>query len=206
MLEFTGNMTRAEEIVAYVASRWEDKPVETWVINYPGYGRSTGRATLRNIPPAALAAYDELARVAGDRPVFVAGQSLGSVAALHVAANRPVAGVIIQNPPAIRDQIWQQHGWWNLWLVPVTVGWQVPRELDSVANARRAAAPAVILIADADRVVPARFQHRVARAYGGEKRVIVQAGATHVTPLTDADAARLRDGMAWLFDRATVGE
>ena len=206
MLEFTGNMTRAEHIVAYVASRWEQKPVETWVINYPGYGKSTGGAKLRNIAPAALAAYDEMRRVAGDRPIFVAGQSLGSVAALHVVANRPVAGVIIQNPPAIRDQVWQQHGWWNLWLLAAPVAWQVPRDLDSVANARRATAPAVVLLADSDAVVPPRFQRRVADAYAGEKRIIVQRGGTHETPLSESDAARLREGMTWLFDRAVPAE
>jgi len=205
MLEFTGNMTRAEHIIAYVASRWEEHPVETWVINYPGYGGSSGGATLRNIPPAALATYDELRRLAGERPIFVAGQSLGSVPALYVAANRPVAGVIIQNPPAIRDQVWHQHGWWNLWLLAAPVAWQVPRELDSVANAKRAAAPAVILIADRDRVVPPRFQRKVADAYAGEKRVIVQEGAGHESHLDDAGHAKLRDAMDWLFDRATAG-
>lgn len=206
MLEFTGNMTRAEHIVAYVASRWEDKPVETWVINYPGYGKSTGGAKLRNIPPAALAAYDALARVAGDRPVFVAGQSLGSVPALYVASMRPVAGVIVQNPPAIPDQLWRQHGWWNLWLLAAPLAWQVPREMNSIVNAKRITAPAVILIAGRDRVIPPRFQWEVARAYAGEKRVIVQKNAGHDTHLTDADHARLRDAMTWLFDRATAGE
>ena len=206
MLEFTGNMTRAEHIVAYVASRWETQPVETWVINYPGYGRSTGGAKLRNIPPAALTAYDELKRVAGDRPIFVAGQSLGSIPALYVASKRDVAGVIIQNPPALPDQLWKQHGWWNLWLLAAPVAWQIPREMNSVVNARRVTAPAVILLADSDRVAPPRFQRKIADAYAGEKRLIVQKNAGHDTPLHNADQARLREGMNWLFDRATTSE
>ncbi len=206
MLEFTGNMTRAEHIVAYVASRWEERPVETWVINYPGYGKSTGGAKLRNIPPAALAAYDELKCVADDRPIFVAGQSLGSIPALYVASKRDVAGVIIQNPPAIPDQIWKQHGWWNLWLLAAPVAWQVPREMNSFINAKRVTAPAVILIADSDRVAPPRFQWKVANAYRGEKRLIVQKDAGHDTHLNDADRARLREGINWLFARATATE
>ena len=206
MLEFTGNMTRAEDIVAYVASRWEGHPVETWVINYPGYGKSSGGAKLRNIPPAALAAYDELKRVAGDRPIFVAGQSLGSMPALYVASKRDVAGVIIQNPPAIPDQIWRQHGWWNIWLLAAPVAWQIPREMNSVVNAKRITAPAVILLADSDRVAPPRFQRKIADAYAGEKRLIVQKNAGHDTHLNDADLTRLREGMNWLFDRATTSE
>ncbi|HEV2294677.1 MAG TPA: alpha/beta fold hydrolase [Tepidisphaeraceae bacterium] len=206
MLEFTGNMTRAEHIVAYVASRWGNRPVETWVINYPGYGKSTGGARLRNIPPAALAAYDELRRIAGDRPIFVAGQSLGSIAALYVASKRDVAGVIIQNPPLIPEQIWRQHGWWNLWLLAAPVAWQIPREMNSIISATQATARAVILIADSDRVAPPRFQWKIASAYAGEKRVIVQRNAGHQTHLDDADHARLREAMGWLFDRATAAE
>lgn len=206
MLEFTGNMTRAEHIVAYVASRWGDHPVETWVINYPGYGKSTGVARLRNIPPAALAAYDEVARVAAGRPILVAGQSLGSISALYVASKRPVAGVIIQNPPSLPAQIWRQHGWWNLWLLAAPVAWQVPREMDSLINAKRVTAPGVILIADRDGVVPPRFQCDVAKAYAGERELIVQKNAGHDTHLNDADLARLAAAMDRLFDRATASE
>jgi pimeloyl-ACP methyl ester carboxylesterase len=206
MLEFTGNATRAEFIVAYVASRWQQRPVETWVVNYPGYGGSTGPARLRDIPPTALAAYDELRAVAGDRPIIVAGQSLGSVAALYVAAHRPVAGTIIQNAPPLPDVIWGHYGWWNLWLLATPVALQIPRDMNSLINAKHAITPALIVISGADRTVPARFQRKVADAYAGEKRLMVRADADHNTPLSDADEVRFREGLYWLFDRVTTRE
>src|SRR5687767_10837415 len=46
LLEFTGNGTRAESVAAWIASRWGDRAVEVWVMNYPGYGGSTGPARL----------------------------------------------------------------------------------------------------------------------------------------------------------------
>src|SRR6185369_11945164 len=75
VLEFTGNATRAEYITRYVANRWNERPVEVWVMNYPGFGQSTGPATLNAIAPASLAVYDELAKVAGARPIIIEASS-----------------------------------------------------------------------------------------------------------------------------------
>ena len=110
--------------------------------------------------------------------------------------------MIIQNPPAIPDQIWKLHGWWNLWLLAAPVAWQIPREMNSLVNAKRATAPVVILIAGSDRVISPRFQWKVANAYAGEKRLIVQANAGHDTHLNKSDDSKLQAGMSWPFDRA----
>ena len=116
VLEFIGNASRGEYMAAAAAEEWGVAPVEVWAVNYPGYGGSPGPARLASIPPAALAAYDALRHRAGDRPIFVSGQSLGTAAALHVAANRPVAGAVLWSPPPLRNMILTRFGWWNLWL------------------------------------------------------------------------------------------
>ena len=204
MLEFTGNATRAEYIVEYVASRWRHRPVETWVMNYPGYGGSTGPPKLRSVAPAAVATFDALKAVAGDRPIFVAGQSLGSVPALHLAAHRDVAGVIVQNPPPLRQVILGHNGWWNLWLFAGPVAVQVPRDLDSIANAKHASAPALFILAEDDQTVPLKYQRRIYDAYAAEKRQILQRGASHFAPLSPDDEARLQEAMDWLLAGAGV--
>src|SRR5688572_11082200 len=73
VLEFCGNATRAEHITQFVADRWKDHPVEVWVMNYPGFGKSEGAAKLAAIPRAAMATYDALKLRAGERPIFLAG-------------------------------------------------------------------------------------------------------------------------------------
>src|SRR2546421_172087 len=70
-LEFSGNGSRAEHTAAPVAAQWGDRAVEVWGVNYPGYGRSTGPARLRDFPRAGLAVYDELAKVANGRPIIL---------------------------------------------------------------------------------------------------------------------------------------
>src|SRR5437763_1876137 len=69
VLRFTGG--DAAGAAAYTASRWKQRPVEVWVVNYPGYGGSDRPRTLRALAHVALASFDELKRVAGDRPIFV---------------------------------------------------------------------------------------------------------------------------------------
>ena len=201
VLRFSGDAAGAAK---FTASRWGERPVEVWVVNYPGYGGSTGSRTLRNLAGASLAAYDQLRAVAGERPIFVEGFSLGTTPALHVAAERPVAGVILQNPPPLRELILGSHGWWNLWLLAGPVASQVPRELDSLANARACKSRAVFLVADSDRTIPPKYQQRIVDAWAGQKRLIVQKGADHVAPLDAEAETRLHAGMDWLLAGAVT--
>ena len=117
---------------------WNDRAVEIWGMNYPGFGGSTGPPRLARIGPAAVAAFDALRREAADAPIVAYGASIGATAALHVAASRPaeIAGLILHNPPPLREMILRQFGWWNLWLLAGPVALQIPRDLDSIANAR----------------------------------------------------------------------
>lgn len=202
VLAFIGNAARAELTAAFHARDWGGRPVEVWAVNYPGYGGSPGPARLKSIGPAALAAYDALRRHAGDKPIIVEGRSLGTTAALHVAAHRPVAGCVLHNPPPLRQLIWGRHGWWNLWLVAGPVGLSVPADLDSLANARRATAPAVFLLAGADEVVPPAYQAMVAGAYAGEKRVVRDPRATHNDRVGGPAAAEAEAALDWLWERA----
>ena len=138
ILRFYGNADRAERWPIEEAKMWDDRAVEIWGVNYPGFGGSTGPARLSKIGPAALAAFDELRRHATDRPIVPFGTSIGATAALHVAAHRPVAGLILQNPPPLREMILRRFGWWNLWLLAGPIALQIPKDLDSIANAKAA--------------------------------------------------------------------
>jgi len=201
VLEFCGNATRAEHIVKFVADQWgKVKPIEAWVVNYAGYGSSEGPASLRSIAPAALAAYDALVAEAKGRPIFVAGNSLGTAAALFVAARRPVAGMVLQNPPPLRQLILGKFGWWNLWLLAGPVALQIPADLSSVANAPRVNAPAVFLSSMADEIIPPSYHRKVIDAYAGEKRIIEMPDADHNWSLRPSEEARLQDGIRWLWD------
>jgi pimeloyl-ACP methyl ester carboxylesterase len=198
VLRFYGNADRAEHWPAAEAEMWNDRAVEIWGMNYPGFGGSTGPAWLSKIGPAALTVFDELKRHAADRPVVPFGTSIGATAALHVAAYRPVAGLILQNPPPLREMILRRFGWWNLWLLAGPVALQIPKDLDSIANAKAIHAPAIFLLAEKDEVVPSRYHRLVVDAYAGEKRVISLHGAYHNDPIQGTALADLNDALGWL--------
>lgn len=205
MIEFCGNATQAEDIVDLVAERWNDRPVETWVLNYPGYGKSPGPAKLRHLGPSALAAFDELKKVAGDRPIFVAGNSIGTAAALHVAARRPVAGTILQNPPALRSLILRYYGWWNLWTAALPIAMQIPGDIGAPPNAKKVTAPGVFIISDADELVRPANSRLVTDAYAGPKRTIILRGKGHNDYIATTDEIReLHDAMDWLLNSSVA--
>ncbi len=204
VLRFYGNADRADRWAAAEAEMWNDRAVEIWGVNYPGFGGSTGPARLAQIGPTALAAFDELKNYAGDRPIVPFGASIGATAALHVAASRPagIAGLILHNPPPLREMILRQFGWWNLWLLAGPVALQIPRDLDSIENARAIHAPAIFLLAERDEVVAPRFHRLVVNAYAGEKRVIALHGAYHNDPIEGTALADLNDGLGWLLAKS----
>jgi hypothetical protein len=203
ILRFYGNADRADRWPAMEAEMWNDRAVEIWGMNYPGFGGSTGPARLAQIGPAALAAFDALRRDIADRPIIAYGASIGATAALHVAAQRPIAGLILHNPVPLREIILRQFGWWNLWLLAGPVASQIPRDLDSIANARASHAPAIFLLAERDEIVAPRFHRLVVEAYAGEKRLIELRGAHHNDPIEGIALADLNDGLGWVLTKAS---
>jgi pimeloyl-ACP methyl ester carboxylesterase len=225
ILRFYGNADRADRWAAMEAEMWNDRAVEIWGMNYPGFGGSTGPARLARIGPAAVAAFDVLKRDAANKggiesavssgptpnpalrtahttaPIVLFGTSIGVTAALHVAASRPtdIAGLILHNPVPLREVILRQFGWWNLWLLAGPVALQIPPDLDSITNARASRAPAIFLLAEKDEIVAPRFHRLVVDAYSGEKRVIALRGAYHNDPIEGAALADLNDALSWLL-------
>ena len=230
ILRFYGNADRADRWAAAEAAMWNDRAVEIWGMNYPGFGGSTGPARLSRIGPAAVAAFDELqhqamsndvvesAVLSGSslnpalrtahstaRPIVVFGTSIGTAAALQIGASRPrgIAGLILQNPPPIREMVLRQFGWWNLWLLAGPVALQIPRDLDSIANAKATYAPAIFLLAEKDEIVAPRFHRLVVDAYAGEKRVIAVRNAHHNDPIEGIALADLNEALGWLLAKAS---
>ena len=206
LLEFPGTASRAEDSTDFVEACWSQRCVEIWAVNPPGYGNSSGTASLMKLPAMAEQALKEIRLVAGDTPVVAAGGSLGSVSALYLAAHFKVEGVIVQNPPALREVILAQSGWWHFKWLTRRIAAQVPRELDSLSNARGTTVPAVFVTAQQDRIVPTRIQRQIIAAYNGPLKVLAMPGADHDTPLTTSDIEQLRPMANWLYEMAATGE
>jgi len=199
ILRFYGNADRAERWVALEAEAFGERAIDIWGVNYPGFGGSTGPARLKRMGESGVAAFDALKAKANDRPIYVFGASIGSTVALHIAANRAVRGLVLHNPPPLRQIILRKYGWWNLWLLAGPVALQIPSDLDSVANAKRIHAPAIFLLAENDEIVPPKFQRLVVDSFAGEKKVIPLPGAFHNSPIEGRVVAEIHRAYDWLL-------
>lgn len=204
VLGFVGNESRAETDVKALAAQWSQRIVEIWVVNYPGYGGSSGAARIRSLAPAALAVYDSLKERAGGRPIFISAHSLGTIVALCVAARRPVNGLVLSNAPPLRNLILGRYGWWNLWLGAGPIALQVPDELDSIANGRRIKVPAVFILGDADHFVAPKYQQMVVEAFAGPKRLLHVSNGGHNDPIEGDTLARVKVMLDWLWSQVST--
>jgi pimeloyl-ACP methyl ester carboxylesterase len=201
VLHLGGNASRAEWCAAPVALDYGQHPVEVWALNYPGYGASEGQARLAQLGPAALAAFDAMAAEAQGRPILLHAESLGTAVALHLATQRPVAGLVLVNPPPLQNMIMERFGWWNAWLLAGPIAWNVPSELNSLLSAPTVKRPAVFVLAQHDEVVPPKYQQRVVDAYGGPRQTVQTSGG-HNDGVDGAATANLRRAIDWLWQQS----
>lgn len=180
VLKLPGAGGRAERGTDHPVEYWPDAMAEIWTINPPGYGLSSGQASMNYLPATADLAWDAIHTVADGRPILVVGTSLGGAIALYVASRHPSAGLLLRNPPPLRELIVGRFAYKTLWLGARFVAKQVPEDLDAIANAAKCECPAVFVMSGRDRVVPPTYQQRIHEAY---------AGPTRITNLPDADHA-----------------
>lgn len=143
-----------------------------YLVNYRGYGGSTGAPTEAALLADALAVYDHVRGRHAN--VAVVGRSLGSGVAVHVAAERAAAHLVLVTP---FDSIENVAGGFYPFL-PVRL--LLLDKYDSAARVARIRAPTLVVVAGRDEVIPrARTDALIARFPPAQVRVEVVAGATH---------------------------
>jgi uncharacterized protein len=199
VLKFVGTGGRAERSSDQPACYWPTLRTRLWTVNPPGYGGSSGRASIRKLAPTARAVLEELMGLADGLPVVLFGNSLGGTCALHLAARYEVDGLIVRNPPPLREMILGRFGWRSCYLGAWLITRQVPEDLDCRANAGRATAPAVFVISAQDTTVPPIYQRLIHEVYRGEKEIVVLENAGHAGPFSPEAAVAYQQALDWLW-------
>ena len=161
-----------------------------------GYGESEGKPHEAGFYLDAEAAWDFLV----DRPeidstkIAVYGRSLGSALALHLAATKPVAGVILEAPFTSGPELGNQFYWW----VP---SFLIRIKMDNISKARKMDAPLLVLHGAEDDIVPLEMGRRIAEA-GRADAFMVFEDAGHNDMLM-GDPGRYRD--EWMAFLSALG-
>jgi fermentation-respiration switch protein FrsA (DUF1100 family) len=142
-------------------------------LNYRGYGGSEGRPTEAGIILDAKAAYDFAAERYGANRIVLWGESLGTGVAVALAAEKPVARVILESPyTSIAD-------------VAASIYWFVPVRLllsDSFRSDQRIAkvtVPVLVVHGERDTIVRIAFGERLYQRIPGPKQFIRLPNAGH---------------------------
>jgi fermentation-respiration switch protein FrsA (DUF1100 family) len=188
LLYFHGNAgglaMRAERISDYMAEGWG-----VYMLAWRGYSGSTGSATEADNVADARRAYDALLRE-GVAPgsIIVFGESLGSGVAVRLAAERKVAGVVLDAPYTS-----------VLELAAATYPFLPVRALlidryETTKYIARVKVPLLILHGEQDRVVPVAMGRELARLANEPKRLVTFPDGGHTVDGEEAiDAIR-----AWI--------
>ncbi|MGH8236072.1 MAG: alpha/beta hydrolase [Steroidobacteraceae bacterium] len=183
ILYFGGN---AEDVL-YTASTASDIDARAVVVvNYRGYGGSTGEPGQKALYDDGLAIYDyAIERGVPAEHIVVMGRSLGSGVASMLAGARPVRAAILITP---FDSLAAVAAG-NYPFLPVRLLLRHP--FPSSDWAKRTRASALFLAADSDNVLPAPHAQKLFQAWTGPKQIHVLARTGHNDIETHADYYRL---------------
>ena len=170
-----------------VGSHFARLGVDTLMVDYRGYGKSTGERTEVALQQDADAVYRWLrARLGGEDNIIVYGRSLGSSMASYLGGRNHPRRVILETPFVDLADVAQKH----FPILPVR--WLLPYAFDNAAHLTRTPAPVTIFHGTADTVVPyASGRALYERLKAADKRVefITIEGGEHNTLSAHKDFA-----------------
>jgi pimeloyl-ACP methyl ester carboxylesterase len=169
VIYFGGN---AEDVYANAGDFRDTLPQWTvYLVNYRGYGGSSGSPTEAGLFADALSIFDALCE--RHTKIAVIGRSLGSGVATYLASRREVDRLVLATPHDSALAVAQA-------MYPVyPVSLLLKDRYDSVAYAPGVKAPTMLVIAEHDRIIPRRHSARLAEAFApgvAEQVVIREAG------------------------------
>src|SRR5262245_50045442 len=140
---------------------------------YRGYGGSTGSPSETGLLQDAAAAYMFAARLYPVDRIVLWGESLGTGVAVALAAEKPVARVLLESPFTSTVDIAAAA----YPIVPVR--WLMKDQFRSDQRIGRVLAPVLILHGVSDNVVPIRYGERLFDLVRAPKRFVRLANANH---------------------------
>lgn len=151
-----------------------DQGLGVFMMSYRGYSGSTGEPSeAANVADAKLA-YEALLKE-GVRPqdIILYGESLGSGVAIQVAAEKQVAGMILDSPyTSVAELAARLYPW-----LPVNL--LLKDRYDSILHIRNVHTPLLVVHGEADDVIPVEMGRRLFAAANEPKEIVTIPGGGH---------------------------
>jgi uncharacterized protein len=145
------------------------------LINYRSYGLSKGKPSEKNLKNDAIAIYDAIIQRSDiDSHCIVAmGRSLGTGIAIHLAAHRPLNGLILVTPYDSITRVIQR-------IMPYIPVYQLLKHpFNSLALAPEITTPTLALVGQQDTLIPPDHAYCLEAEWGGEIEIELIKHANH---------------------------
>jgi pimeloyl-ACP methyl ester carboxylesterase len=178
ILYFGGNGESMAQSAPYIARQFPD--FTCYLMDYRGFGASTGEPREKAIYGDALALYDTV--MPKHRYINVGGRSLGTGVATYVAAHRFVKRLALITPYESIQAVAQER----FPLFPVT--FLLKDTYDSLSRVPRINAQTMIVMAEKDRVIPQVHTQKLIEAFNpSQLKVVVIKNRGHQDISDDPD-------------------
>jgi fermentation-respiration switch protein FrsA (DUF1100 family) len=142
-------------------------------VSYRGYGGSSGRPSEDGLIADGIAAYEFASKLYSPARVAFWGESLGTGVAVAVAAEAPVAKLVLETPFTSAADVGAS-------VYPfLPVRWLMKDQFRSDLRIKNVKAPILVLHGENDSVVPIAFGERLFAMISGEKKFLRFKGAEH---------------------------
>lgn len=161
IIYFGGNSQEVSNMLETASSfdEWE------WLlVNYRGYGQSTGTPSEKNLFDDSVQIYDYVKKTdnMNNRKIFAFGRSLGSGVAAHLASQRQINKLILATPYDSMTNVAQK----KYPFLPVSL--LLRNKFDSISIASSITSPTLIVAAKNDQTIPIAHAQNLAKALGNK--------------------------------------
>jgi fermentation-respiration switch protein FrsA (DUF1100 family) len=152
---------------------FHDMGFDVFVIDYRGYGRSTGRPTEAGLYRDASTGYDYLEKKRDlSLPLVVFGESLGSAVAIDLASKKKCDALIVEGAFTSMMDMARR-------LVPLVPSWALAYKFDSIDKIQKLDVPTLFIHSRNDEIVPFEFGKRLFEASVASKKEFVELTGGH---------------------------
>ncbi|PHS34374.1 MAG: alpha/beta hydrolase [Sulfurovum sp.] len=176
ILYFGGNAESMAGSADYIAKQFPHFTV--YLMDYRGYGESTGVATEQTLYKDALKLYDSIKKK--HERISLGGRSLGSGIATYVAEQREVSKLVLITPfDSILSVAQARFPFYPVY-------WLLDERYDSASRAKEIRAETLVIMAELDRVIPKVHTQKLIDAFDVKQlKVIVIKNRGHIDISSD---------------------
>jgi fermentation-respiration switch protein FrsA (DUF1100 family) len=158
----------------FVAEDFTSLGYNFMIIDYRGYGKSSGKISESGFYEDARSAFDFLMTNGFDRSqIIIYGRSIGSGVAVDLAAKQPCKGLVLEAPFSSLTQLANEK------LPFFFPSFFLKYSFDNVGKINKVSSPVLFIHGDADTLIPLTHTDTLFARFSGKKKKVIIGNAAH---------------------------